>query len=273
MAKIEAGLESEISGNNTVETLDTALTWDQGLTRVISINSSNGWNLYQQLNTKLRTILIEAIKDIQLRSVSNFALNLKMQQLLIVPLPNGKMLNKTAYHLPIVTLLSTKEPHEMNFALQSLPDEIIEQLEQKTIILHEGEEITLARSLMEEMVTIHAIVAHVYDLVSIPEIEDDDFETVQAYITRTFAKLSDVINQAIQHIGEVAELLNNFIFADIENQNLATEALYLLRENLLSDEIGDDGRIQLEKLEGWRNQLANAGDVAFALCTALASEM
>jgi len=273
MAKIEAGFENNISGNNTVETLDTPLAWDQGLAHVIIINSSSGWNLYEQLNTKLQAILIEAVNDIQLRSASYFAIGLKMQRLLIVPIINGKMLNNTGYHLPIVTLLSTIEPHEMNFALQSLPDEIIEQLEQNTIVLHESEEITLARGLMEEVATIHAIVAHVYDLVSIPEIEEDDFEAAQAYITRTFVKLSDVINKAIEGIGGVAELLNNFTFADSDNQTLAIEALHLLRENLLSDEMGDDGRIQLEKLEGWRNQLVDALSAAFALCVALASEM
>jgi len=70
MAEIEAGLESEISGNNTVKSLDTQLAWNQELAHVIFINSSNGWNLYEQLNIQLRTILIEAVKDIQLRSVS-----------------------------------------------------------------------------------------------------------------------------------------------------------------------------------------------------------
>jgi len=183
------------------------------------------------------------------------------------------MLNKAAYHLPVVTLLSTKEPHEMNFALQLLPDEIIEQLEQSSIFLHEGEEITLARSLMEQMANIHAIVAHIYDLVSIPEIEDDDVEAIQAYITRTFAKLSDVINKVIHQLEEATELLNNFTFANSANQDLANDTLQLLKANLLSDEMDDDGRIQLEKLAGWRNQLVNALGAAFALCTVIASEM
>src|SRR5690606_5074553 len=118
-------------------------------------------------------------RDVQLWSASYYAIRLKMERLLIVPLTNGKLLNKAGYHLPTVTLLSSREPHDLNFTLQPLPDEILDQLEQHGVLLHDSEEVGLVRQLLEEAANTHAIVAHLYDLVSIPDIEDEDAESIQ----------------------------------------------------------------------------------------------
>jgi hypothetical protein len=266
-------ITNEISGDIVLKPQNIQLAWGQDTTYTFLIDSSDGWNLYQQLNTKLRAILSDVFQDVQLWSASYYAVELKMQQLLIVPLVNGKLLNKAGYHLPTATLLSSREPHDLNFSLQPLPDEVLDQLEQHGVLLHNSEEVSLVRQLLEETANTRAIVAHLYDLVSIPDIEDEDAAFLQTYVGRTSDKLNEIINHLIQCFSKSVEMVAEHTFHYSHNQELAVEALQILRANLLSDEINSEGRIQLEKLDEWRNQLVNALGAAFALCTAIASEM
>lgn len=273
IVELEAKISDEISGDIALRTLTTRLTWEHNSTLTVLVDSADGWNLYQEINSKLRSILSDVFQSVQLWSASYYAIRLAMQRLLIVPLINGRLLNKTGYHIPTVTLLSSRELHQINFSLQPLPGEIVDQLEQHGVLLHDSEEIGLMRQLLEETANTHAIVSHLNDLVSIPDIEDEDAESLQAYIDRTFVKLSDIINQALAYFAETESIIATFSFSDSHNQELANEMLGILRANLLSDDIDNDGRIQLGKLGEWRNQLVNALGAAFALCTVIASEM
>lgn len=273
IGRLETKISDEISGDIVLTTLDTRLTWGQDSIYTILVDSTDGWNLYQEINAKLRSILSNVFQDVQLWSPPYYAIRLAMQRLLIVPLINGKLLNKTGYHLPTVTLLSSGEPHDLNFTLQPLPDEVLGQLEQHGVLLHDSEEVNLVRQLLEETANTRAIVAHLYDLVSIPHIEDEDAAFLQTYVGRTSDKLNEIINHLIQCFSKSVEMVAEHTFHYSHNQELAVEALQILRANLLSDEINSEGRIQLEKLDEWRNQLVNALGAAFALCTAIASEM
>ena len=170
-------------------------------------------------------------------------------------------------------MLSSGEIHDLNFSLQPLPGEIVEQLEHHGVLLHDGEAITVVRQLLEEVANTHAIVAHLYDLVNIPDVEDEDTESLQTYVDRTSTKLSETISKLIQHLTRSVDVVADHAFQHSHNQELAVEAIKILRANLLSDEINSEGRIQLEKLDKWRNQLVNALGAAFALCTVIASEM
>src|SRR5690606_18981912 len=108
------------------------------------------------------------------------------------------------------------------------------------------------------------------DLVNIPDVEDEDTEFLQTYVDRTSTKLSETISKLIQYLTRSADVVADHAFQHSHNQELAVEAIKILRANLLSDEINSEGQIQLEKLDKWRNQLVNALDAAFALCIVIA---
>lgn len=269
--RLRTALEAQLAGNCSVVILENSIIGEHGKALTVTVDSGEGWPLYQQLIENLPEILASVFQDVQVRSTEYYAIQINVERILILPLIRGKLLNQTSFQIPTLTMLVGSKPSELVYQFQRLPDEIMSQLVDQGISLHLGENVTIAREFMEDVANMRAVVAHLHDLASLLAVEDVDMSSLQEYVNRATTQLNEIRSRLTEHHSRIESMISNHEFHNQEDQELVTEAAELLQATLFPEGI-DEGPIGLEPLGAWSGLLTNALGTTLVLSAIIASD-
>ncbi|MGR0480330.1 MAG: hypothetical protein ACTFAL_02695 [Candidatus Electronema sp. V4] len=261
--KLTTDLKEASTSNLQFNMLEDSVEFDSKPAMWITINGENHFEVYTQLE-KIYLLIRISFGDINLHSIEHFSLDFKWQNIIILPICKGKMLEPHAWVIPIFRFISElnkeNELPGLNKILREIKDESL-----KTLRLNLWEPALLndAKIFLQSAATLQVRLRHLAQLGDIQNLDETGTEIVQSW----FEKTQKDISQELQQLLDKSNLLAS-LHQRITNEYLqiAYKHLIAIYGNLYPEELGN-GRAVLscETIKKWQEQLLSVQGEVFVI--------
>ncbi|MCW5198213.1 hypothetical protein VU06_00510 [Desulfobulbus sp. F3] len=228
----------------------------------ITINGNNPFEVYTQIE-KIYLLIRISFGGINLHSIDHFVLDFQWQNIIILPMCKGKMLEPHAWIIPIFRFISElnkeNELPGLNKILREIKDESL-----KTLRLNLWEPALLndAKIFLQSAATLQVRLRHLAQLGDIQNLDETGTEIVQSW----FEKTQESVNHELQQLFDKSNLIVS-LHQKVSNEYLqiAYEHLVVIHDKLYPEEL-QNGRAVLscETIKKWQEQLLSVqGEVFF----------
>jgi len=193
-----------------------------------------------------------------MRYVLDFAWH---HSIILIPLIRGKSLAKSAWKIDAVSILDsdTQNNDWWNYILHPVPSDMWDKL---NIATWEHPRLEVVNKLQGAIISLAYFIAHIVDFDRLPIIDEEGQELLQNYLMEKSPYVSEVLQQVIDKIHEIANYYNSLPVEDTEKRPALMEAMKMLielQENVRTQaDFQGAVRMDLNRIKEWIPRLKTA---------------
>ena len=237
----------------------------------IAIAGDDPLEIYSQIE-ELFKLIRESLGDIRLNTLEHFALEIQWQHFVIVPICQGKLLEKHAWAIPVYQFIT-----ELNHQKALSPINLVPRQIEKEVLNHFNLEIWEPELLKDPIAffqnaaMLHLRLKHLIQIGNIPDLDETGTRMIQSYFDQLKEGLSGNLQQMIDKVEMLDSQCNQLAeryqgtFA-FEYLQLATDQLNEIYDKLIPNGL-ENGQVALsiENLAKWQEQISSVQGELFII--------
>jgi len=275
MKTIRKGLEKAFKQATTEEvrfcSLGDCMQFGNGSALWITVVGKNPLDIYSSIEGLFKHIR-DSLGDIKLHSLEHFALEIQWQHLVIVPICQGKLLEKHAWAIPVYQFIS-----ELNQNRGLSPINLVPRKIEQEVLNHFGLEIWKPGLLndptvfLQNAASLHIRLQHLVQIGNLPSLDETGTRMVQSY----FAQLNEGLSVNLQEMIDKAEMLTSQCnqltekYPDtlaLEYLQVATTQLIEIYDKLIPVGLENSSvALSIENLEKWQERVLSVQGEIFII--------
>ncbi len=258
---LENGLKEAETETLKYKSLGDSIQFDKNPAFWIAVDGKNPLEIYSQVEF-LFSILQKCLGTIELHSLEYYALEFKWKHIIIIPLCNGRLLEKHVWCIPTYQLVSGMNQNGELSVFDLIPRQINQEIINSLgLKLWPSTLLKDVRMFFQSISVLQLRLQHIAQLGDFPDLDEIGTKIVQAYLDSLQEEFSKDYQKAIDGVGILAKLYNKVANSSYESPafeylQLAAEQLDEIYEKIIPDGLEDgSANLTFESLNEFKDQI------------------